>query len=161
MAAETFLEAARGGDAATLREDLERGTDPNLADEEGRTPLMLAAFDGHTEAVDLLLQFGAKVDTRDVMGRTALMYAASGPNADTVQSLLAGGASVDLADDAEHWTALMFAAAEGQSTVVRLLLAKGADRTLRDVDGDAAADFALQRGHRELAELLTPGRKVK
>jgi lysophospholipase len=40
----------------------------------GRSPLHVAALNGHTKAVNLLLQSGALVHLRDTMGHTALYY---------------------------------------------------------------------------------------
>jgi len=115
---------------------------------------MLAAFNGHTSVVRLLLEKGARVNDRDQDGRTALMYAASGPFQKTVQLLLEHQAEVDLQDRQEHWTALMFAAAEGHVDVVQTLLDHHADATLRDVDQDTALSFAQQKGHGDVVSLI-------
>jgi 60kDa lysophospholipase len=40
----------------------------------GRSPLHIAAFNGHLESVNLLLQSGALVHLRDALGHTALYY---------------------------------------------------------------------------------------
>ena len=115
---------------------------------------MLAAFNGHTSTVQVLVEAGAIIDTRDEIGRTALVYAASGPNSEVVQFLLKHKANPNVIDKAEEWTALMFAAAEGHAQVVSLLLAHGADVTLKDIDGETAYDFALSKGHSDAAKLL-------
>jgi len=44
---------------------LELGLDPNAANHDGRTPLMGAAIKGRNEVVQLLVEHGAKLDTRD------------------------------------------------------------------------------------------------
>ena len=69
--------------------------------------------------------------------------------------LLDKGAKVNVVDNDEKWTALMFAAAEGQTEIVDKLLKAGADITLKDIDGDTAADFATQAGHAEIARMIT------
>lgn len=138
----------------SVRSALDQGLDVNQADEDGRTLLMMAAFDGHTDVVRLLLDHGAAPDQRDTVGRTALMYASTGPFPETVELLLDRGAAVDHADSHEGWTALMFAAGEGLEPVVELLLLRGADPTLRDGDGDTAADHARTRGHPAVARMI-------
>jgi len=44
---------------------LDLGLDPNSANRDGRTPLMGAALKGRTDVVQLLVDHGAKLDTRD------------------------------------------------------------------------------------------------
>jgi uncharacterized protein len=48
-----------------IRMLLDLGLDPNSANREGRTPLMGAALKGRSDVVQLLLDRGAKLDTRD------------------------------------------------------------------------------------------------
>lgn len=149
-----FLEHALEGRMEAFQAAMAAGMSPSLTDENGRTPLMLSAFNGHREMVAFLLEQGVKVNVRDGINRTALMYAATGPHPDSVDLLLKHGAEVNAVDSHEHFTALMFAAAEGHRPVVELLLKHGANPSLKDSDGDTAATFAAQRGHQELAAEL-------
>src|SRR4029434_7263594 len=50
-------------EAARLLLDL--GLDPNSANKDGRTPLMGAAHKGRNDIIQLLVERGAKLDTRD------------------------------------------------------------------------------------------------
>lgn len=149
-----FREACMQGLAAEVEGYLYSGIDPAAEDGDGRTGLMLAAFNGHTEIVKMLLDQDVPVNKTDLSGRTALMYASTGHFPETVETLLTGGADPNLADNQEGFTALMFAAAEGNARVVRLLLDHGADPDTRDTDGDDAETFARQNGHTEVAEML-------
>jgi ankyrin repeat protein len=54
-----------------LQRLLDAGAEPSLADYDLRTPLHIAAAEGNTAAVQLLLQRGAPSDARDRWGRTA------------------------------------------------------------------------------------------
>ena len=57
--APSLLEAAKNGAEASANRILENGADPNEADEEGQTPLHVAASQGHLPVADLLLVKGA------------------------------------------------------------------------------------------------------
>ncbi|KAL1529338.1 hypothetical protein AB1Y20_000292 [Prymnesium parvum] len=75
--------AAAGGFTSALEVMLEMinkglGTqeDVEIADEEGRTPLMMAAYNGKFDAVRMLVILGkAKLDTKSDAGKTACDYA--------------------------------------------------------------------------------------
>ena len=134
-------------DASEIGTPIEAGVNVNSADEEQRTALLFAAFNGHTLVVKLLLDSGALLSQRDGVGRTALMFAATGDNAEAVELLLEAGAEVNAVDTGEGFTALMHAAAEGHANVVKVLLKHNADPALRDKDGDSARDFATRNRH--------------
>lgn len=80
-----------------------------------------------------------------------------GPGLELVRLLLdrASSAAVNLAN-LDGATPLMFAADAGDDEVCDWLLEAGADRTLKDSDGDTAADWALSRGRKILAHRLRP-----
>ena len=153
-AEEQLRQSSLEGDLKKVRESLEAGAGVNAVDMDGRTALMFAAYNGHSEVVLELLGHEASVDRRDLFGRTALLYAATGPFPETVRILLDKGAEPNVVDSEEHFSPLMHAAAEGNLDVVKILLEAGADPTLTDVDGDDAASFARQAGHQAVAEYL-------
>lgn len=126
----------------------------NAADQAGRTALMLASYNGHTEIARFLLEQGASISDQNAEGRTPLIFAASGPFPETVELLLNQGADPDIRDQGEGWTALMFAAAGGHREVVQTLLNHGADASLKDKDGETAIDFARNNNHMEVFNLL-------
>ncbi|XP_059096307.1 inversin-like [Tigriopus californicus] len=65
---------------------------PNLRDEFGRSPLILAAFGGYIESMQALLKRGADVNLRDNEGMCALHWATRRGHLDAVRLLLASGA---------------------------------------------------------------------
>jgi len=58
-------ERSRAGNAEAVKLLLDLGLDVNSANRDGRTPLMGAALKGRTEVVQLLVDKGARLDTRD------------------------------------------------------------------------------------------------
>lgn len=100
----------------------------------GWTPLMYAAYVGHDNIVNLLLEFSVDVNARTSKnGATPLMLAASCGNESVVYFLLQNGAKID-AQDNRGWTGLFYATFQGHLNVVKMLLEHGglgADRELR------------------------------
>lgn len=153
-AEEALRQAAHDGKLQQVKVLLSGGVDPDAADGDGYTALMLSGFNGHSSVVLELLSSGATLDQKDAMGRTALLYASTGPFPETVKILLDKGADPNIVDTGEHFTPLMHAAAEGNLDVVKILVEYGADPTLTDVDNDSAETFARQAGHQEVADYL-------
>src|SRR6266540_6078626 len=100
----------------------------NDANAEGFTPLGLAAFFGHVEAVKVLLEHGADVNAKPPsrFQNTAVDSAVSGDHAEVVRVLLAAGADPNIRSEA-NYTTLQKAAAHGNLDIVRMLLDRGAD----------------------------------
>ncbi len=123
---------------------------------DGWTALHLAAAFGTPEAVALLLQNGAKVDSvSENPQRNQPLHAALalGRNPETIRLLLEAGADPNARQTA-GFTALFSAAAAERRDLAELLLAHGANPRLTSDFGHTAANFARQRGHQELAEWL-------
>ncbi len=123
-AATRLHRAARTGDVALLRSELQRGVSPNVADIRGQSALMIAAQRGHIQAVELLLQAGANVNARSQSGRTALIDAAEAGRVNTTRLLIQHGADLNAA--ARTGTALEAAERAGHMKTAALLREAGA-----------------------------------
>uniref|UniRef100_A0A7N6A344 NAD(+) ADP-ribosyltransferase n=1 Tax=Anabas testudineus TaxID=64144 RepID=A0A7N6A344_ANATE len=90
--------ALKFGNSQLVKEILEE--DPaqvNSFNQEGATPLMIAAVSGQLEVVQLMVEKNADIDKQDgVHGWTALMQATYHGNKDIVKYLLSQGADVNL-----------------------------------------------------------------
>ncbi|TLX76624.1 hypothetical protein E9993_06970 [Labilibacter sediminis] len=149
-----LMQSALEGKTAAIQEALDNGFDPNTVDENKRTALMLASYNGHNEIAKILIANGADVNLTDTIHRTALMYASTGPFLPTVMTLLEAGAETNIQDNEEKWTAVMMAASEGQLEVIKALIAHGADLKMVDVDGESSWDFANSNGHKAVADYI-------
>ena len=152
--------AASGGENDELERLIALGADIEWKnpDEEGATPIMVAAAKGHSDCVVTLLSANAQVDAKaEKNGVTALMAAAAEGHLDCVSALLIADAQVDVKgmEELDGVTALHLAATEGHSDVVALLLKSGADPGVTDKDGDTALDLARQKGHDTIVGVLT------
>ncbi len=83
------------GDESALRAALESGLDPNLANANGWSLLMLAAIEGSVPLGRLLLERGATIDSRNRHDETALSLAAGKAHLPFLHLLLQHGASRD------------------------------------------------------------------
>ena len=105
--------AAATGRIADLRRTVDQATVQTYA-YDGWTPLHLAAFFGHADAVRLLLEAGADIQavSRNSLRNTPLHAAAAGSHAAVVRLLLDRGARAD-AVDAGGYTPAQIAAENG------------------------------------------------
>lgn len=82
-------------DILQTRQFLSSGGDVNERDEEGMTPLMVAARQDNYRVMEVLLDHGANLHLKDDYGRSALWHAFETDSFNTFKMLLAHGASVD------------------------------------------------------------------
>jgi ankyrin repeat protein len=104
--------AVKRRDTVWLRYLLTYRANPNLADKQGVTPLMLASQLGYVEGIGILASKGARVDTANDAGETPLILAVHRRDIPMVKILLAGGANADRSDNSGR-TARDYAKLEG------------------------------------------------
>ena len=61
-------DAVEKGNIEAVKQHLTAGTDVNMRDDIGATPLHWAAFSGHNEIAELLIAKGANVNARNARG---------------------------------------------------------------------------------------------
>jgi ankyrin repeat protein len=149
--ADRLYKLVRANDLSSLKVALsETGVD--LRDRRGATPLMYAAAVGSVEALRLVLDEGANVNSRNAFDVTALMWA-SGDQAKS-RLLIERGANVNARSKQGRTPLLIAARRDGGADLLRLLLSKGADPRARDERGNTALMLAAETGDLEMIRLL-------
>ncbi|MFZ4287860.1 ankyrin repeat domain-containing protein [Variovorax sp. HJSM1_2] len=118
--------AAQRGDVAKLEKIIAQKADLNARDEQGRTPLHVAAFAKQSQVIRLLAQAGADLSAMENDKYDAVTIAAVADDEATLATLLSVGASAKLTTSRYDGTALIAAAHLGHDGVVRQLIAAGA-----------------------------------
>ncbi|KAL8856097.1 MAG: hypothetical protein Q9178_007292 [Gyalolechia marmorata] len=120
----------------------------------GTTPLHIAAGQGHTDVVELLLKHGADLDATDDDGHKAFFRAVREGHAKVIKVLLEHGSKVSESPEKNGVTALFISVFFNQEDVVRLLLENGADAERDTRWGEEALCAALSWKRTGIEELL-------
>ncbi len=165
-----FFEACEKGKLSIVTTGVENQkwlNEPRPSD--GMTPIMIAAYHGHTDLVAYLMRKGADLSIKDASGRTVFDYAKDkkitallrGKVVKTLdeqlidaikrgdmalaRNLISQGASVNAVDE-NGKTALMLAAEKGDADAIRTLIASGADLNAQNAAGETALMAAITVG---------------
>ena len=94
----SIYDAATVGNIEVVKQHLTAGTDVNVKDRFGETPLHVAALGGHKEVLQLLITNGADVNV-STLRFTPLHLAIGRGHKEIVELLIAKGADVNTQDD--------------------------------------------------------------
>ena len=156
-----IFDAIKNNNLEQLQKAINDGADVNKADNEGATPLYVAAYKGHLEVVQHLLENGADVNKSTNGGFTPLYIAAQQGYLEVVKLLLDNGAEINKANSNGD-TPLYIAAYKGHLEVVQLLLAKeGIKVNKANNYGFTPIYIAAQEGYSEVVQLLLAKEDIK
>jgi ankyrin repeat protein len=148
---EDFFRAVNVDNARTVNQLLERGFDPNAADEKGQVGLYLALREGSLQVAEALLKHpDLKVDAVNAADESPLMMAGLRGNLEWTQRLLDRGAQLNR----KGWTPLHYAASGPEPKVVSFLLDRGAEIEARSPNGTTPLMMAARYGAYDAAERL-------
>jgi len=105
---ELALHFAREGMTEELAGFVDHGLPVDVRDENGNTPLMLAAYHGHADTVRMLVARGADVDQRNERDQSPVAGAVFKGEDDVVRVLVDAGADLDAGTPSARQTARMF-----------------------------------------------------
>lgn len=133
----------------------------NIENEQGLTPLGIAAHFGKKEAVQILLNYNADINAVShsqidfIPSNTALHAAIAGErNLEVIELLLKNNAKTNIFDSNGH-TALHTAAFhDDNKELISLLIKYGASVHAKVDGGKTAMDIAIEQGNRKVAEQL-------
>ncbi|GKZ26243.1 hypothetical protein AbraIFM66951_004431 [Aspergillus brasiliensis] len=124
-----------------------------ITDQNGLTPLLLAAENGHESIVQMLLETGATTETRAKFGQTPLLLSARNGHEGIVRKLLERGAAFEI-EDHHRQTPLLLAAKNGHEGIVQLLLEKGAEIETKDKFNQTPLMMAAAMGHEGIVQMF-------
>ena len=134
-------EAAQSGYVQIMRYLQSRGADLNQSDENGWSPILMAAARGDLPMIRFLVEnAGADIRAKNNSRTTTLMLAARSGNLELCRFLLDRGTNVD-AKTLHGISALMYGASSGNLDLVKLLVERGADTQVNDSYGNNALAY--------------------
>lgn len=133
---------------------LKRGANPNIADSESISPLVLAIENSAWDMAKLLVENGADVNSKKKLGWEVIIdvVTADKPSLELLELMLKKGANPDAPINNSGGSLLLHAAGYNKLEVAKLLLENGAD-----VDGlmyITPLNVALRFGYSKMAKLL-------
>ena len=150
---QSVYDFAKNGDLQAIKAlDIKDQTVFDLQNENGYTPLMLAAYYNKTDIILYLLKNKANINASSPYG-TALMAAVFKGHKQAALLLLEQGADPNISDENKA-TALQMSALFNHNDIAAYLLRFGADVNTKDFRGNKALDYAILKQNETIIKLL-------
>ena len=149
---QTVMAATKEGDLAKVQQLIAAGADVNTvcphvnSFQDGHTPLLVAARDGHTKIVPELLKAGAKVRVEDWVFKGAPIHKATyNGNPEILQMLIdSPDIDLDIQGPINGYTPVHDALWHGYTKCAEMLVKAGARLDLKGHDGKTPLDIAIE-----------------
>jgi ankyrin repeat protein/class 3 adenylate cyclase len=131
-----------------------RNKDIDASDRDGRTALHLACLEGRDDAVQLLLEYGANLDTHDHLGNQPFKEAITRGAKSIVGILARAGAELSPESRADLECEMCRAAAEGNLAKLKSFIECGISANSIDYGKRSALHLAASYGHLDVVQYL-------
>ncbi len=149
-----LIEAAFNNSITSIERLLKQGVDVNEKNKSGNTALMIAAANGNTEMLEILIYMAkANVNIQDCYGNTPLMWAVVKGYKEVVNILINANADVNIQNH-EGRTALIYAVGEENKDIIEMLVKADADLNIKDYKDKTALIYAKERSQEDIADFL-------
>jgi ankyrin repeat protein len=150
-----LMKAVQNNDAARVKKLIAQGVNINELDQGGDAPLIIAAYNGYSEIVRLLLEAGADVTVVDPgMKATALHAAAYAGRTEAAKLLVQYGIDIDKQGPYNGYTALHDAIWQNNIATAEVLINAGANFHIKSNSGETPLDFAKSKNRKEIVLLI-------
>lgn len=157
-----LFDTVRKGNLDRVKDLIEKGADINSSDNDGNTPVHLAAKEGNLDVVKYLIEVKeVDLNAKDNNGNTPLHLATGEGRLDVVKYLIdEKKADFNVKND-DGWTPLHCAAEKGKLDVVKCLIdEKKADFNVKDNYGQTPLHAAAYWGNLDVVKYLIDEKKV-
>lgn len=144
--------AVERGDRRAVEQWLNEGLPADFVADRIGTGLMIAAWNGDIEMMELFVSRGANPRRVNANGEQAIQLAAWNGHAKAVRWLLERGAVLNRGD--KHWDALHYAVFNGHTELAAELIERGANVNARSPNGATPLMLAAREGREDAAKLL-------
>lgn len=148
----TFGVVIERGDVGAAKKWLEAGLNPNFIGDRIGTGLMIGAWEGNIEMMEVFLAHGASISFTNRYNEQAIQLAAWKGQKHAVEWLIDHGAGINR--EGREWNALHYAAFAGHADLVKDLVSWGGDINARTTNGSTVLMMAAREGHENIASYL-------
>ena len=145
-----LIESSKQGHYDVVEFLLEKGSNPNTVDHEGKTALHHCCANGHYKVVNLLLNYNTNINLCDNNGKTPLVLAYLEEHYTLVKNIISNHTVINSACE----MILQLACINGQIDLVELLINKNVDINVSDSYGDTLLVLAYKSKKFNIVKLL-------
>jgi len=146
-----LIAAVNDDDPLIVLDLLQKGADPNIAEQTRDTPLALAIKQDNVGSVKVLLEYGA--DPTKILGNV-IMNSIYQDNTEMAKILFENGADPNIRNEISLTPIYYATKTPANIDITKILIQQGADLNISDNEGNSPLSFAVASNNTELRNLL-------